>query len=348
MAPHKVGVIGAGMIGLSSAVNILENIPNLEVTIIADKFSPNTTGDGIPGLCMPYQVGTSQQVHQQKQWVEDSFRHFESILKTEDSYIAGVGLISGWQVQKTPVLEDPYWSKIVYNYRRVSTEEISRLFTTVKFGVFYTLFRIDMKTYLRWLMERFLNQGGKIINKHITDIKELSGCYDVAVNCTGTNARIVAGDKSVYPVRGQLLRVKAPWIKHLVFQLDGDEESPVQIMPCGDDIMLGGIVQRGNWNTEPDENDRKKILEGCCRLVPSLKHATIVNDWVGLRPGRPSVRLEKEIIQGRDTDLKVVHNYGHGGSGISFHWGCAQEATRLVGDFLGHKVNMKKVPVSKL
>ena len=38
-----------------------------------------------------------------------------------------------------------------------------------------------------------------------------------------------------------------------------------------------------------------------------------VNDWVGLRPGRHSVRLEKENIDG----ISVVHNYGHGGSGIT-------------------------------
>ena len=35
---------------------------------------------------------------------------------------------------------------------------------------------------------------------------------------------------------------------------------------------------------------------------------------VGLRPGRPSVRLERERVQG---GLQLVHNYGHGGSGIT-------------------------------
>jgi D-amino-acid oxidase len=38
-----------------------------------------------------------------------------------------------------------------------------------------------------------------------------------------------------------------------------------------------------------------------------------------LRPGRPSVRLEAEWI----GDSLVVHNYGHGGAGVTLSWGCA-------------------------
>ena len=38
-----------------------------------------------------------------------------------------------------------------------------------------------------------------------------------------------------------------------------------------------------------------------------------MRDWVGLRPFRPSVRLEREMLGVQS----VVHNYGHGGSGIT-------------------------------
>lgn len=47
----------------------------------------------------------------------------------------------------------------------------------------------------------------------------------------------------------------------------------------------------------------------------------------GLRPFRDSsYRLEPEIVSGKF----VVHNYGHGGAGITMSWGCAQEVVDLV------------------
>ena len=62
--------------------------------------------------------------------------------------------------------------------------------------------------------------------------------------------------------------------------------------------------------------------------------AKFVREWVGLRPGRKSVRLEKEIIALKGRSLRVVHNYGHGGAGLTLAWGCAGHAVRLASEFL--------------
>ena len=53
----------------------------------------------------------------------------------------------------------------------------------------------------------------------------------------------------------------------------------------------------------------------------------MIEERVGLRPGRPEVRLETDTVpDGRP----VVHNYGHGGSGYILSWGCAHEVADLV------------------
>jgi D-amino-acid oxidase len=47
---------------------------------------------------------------------------------------------------------------------------------------------------------------------------------------------------------------------------------------------------------------------------------------VGLRPARPGDRLELDAIGG----TAVVHNYGHGGAGVTLSWGCAEAVRDLV------------------
>ena len=54
----QIAVIGAGVIGLSCAVKIIECFKdNVEIRIFSEKFSPNTTGDGSAGLWGPYKSG---------------------------------------------------------------------------------------------------------------------------------------------------------------------------------------------------------------------------------------------------------------------------------------------------
>ncbi len=64
-----------------------------------------------------------------------------------------------------------------------------------------------------------------------------------------------------------------------------------------------------------------------CRLPPvEVDDHRVVRTVVGLRPYRPSgfvVRAEK-----LDETL-VIHNYGHGGAGISLSWGTAQLALQM-------------------
>lgn len=56
----KIAIIGAGVAGLSCAVKIAEYTKNndkIDVCLLSEKFSPNTTGDGSAGLWSPYLIG---------------------------------------------------------------------------------------------------------------------------------------------------------------------------------------------------------------------------------------------------------------------------------------------------
>ena len=58
-----------------------------------------------------------------------------------------------------------------------------------------------------------------------------------------------------------------------------------------DSIILGGTHQKFDFNTSIDPIDTKFIHDGCLRMVPTLKNAEILSEWVGLRPGRNTLRL---------------------------------------------------------
>ena len=46
----NIAVIGAGVIGLSAAVSVQQNVQNAKVTLIADMFNERTTSWGAGGL----------------------------------------------------------------------------------------------------------------------------------------------------------------------------------------------------------------------------------------------------------------------------------------------------------
>lgn len=98
-------------------------------------------------------------------------------------------------------------------------------------------------------------------------------------------------------------------------------------------MILGGTHQYHNNNLEVSEDDHQFIMDGCQQLIPGMKHAPLLKRWVGLRPGRSSIRLETELqANGRG----IVHNYGHGGSGVTLCWGCATSVVGQVRHLLGN------------
>jgi D-amino-acid oxidase len=66
-----------------------------------------------------------------------------------------------------------------------------------------------------------------------------------------------------------------------------------------------------------------EILRRGVALEERLSGVQVLEDKVGLRPGRPTMRLEGELLSG---DGLCIHNYGHGGAGVTLSWGCAEEA----------------------
>ncbi|XP_052090365.1 D-amino-acid oxidase-like [Mytilus californianus] len=326
MNRRKVCVIGAGVIGLSSAVRIQDKIPSIDITIIADTFSPYTTSDGSAGFWEPHLVNPDQSEELRK-WGQETFDYLLDLVQSQEAGKLGAQLVSGYDFSIEHHDQDPFWKDQVIAYRRLEQKE-RRFHPKNKGGIFYSSIMIDVKSYLPWLMEKFKSRGGKVQFGTISSVNEISDKFDLIINCVGVRAYQLLNDQNVKPIRGQIIKVIAPWIKHFYVDFDGAEGTERYILPGRDYVILGGTGQEGNWSTDINQKDKNRIWESCVNLVPSLKNAQKIGDWVGLRPGRTKVRLELDEQRG-SSGCMVIHNYGHSGAGVTLHWGCAGNVAEL-------------------
>ena len=136
-------------------------------------------------------------------------------------------------------------------------------------------------------------------------------------------ARELCDDEEVIPARGQILFIEQdPGVGHF----DQQPETLTYTIPRSDVTVLGGTAQVGDWSLEHRPEDDDLILSKVEALWPDLDRSKIIGGNVGLRPSRSEIRLELEEIEGR----LVVHNYGHGGAGVTLSWGCAEDVVSLI------------------
>ena len=94
-------------------------------------------------------------------------------------------------------------------------------------------------------MKQFESNGGKVVLRKVDKISELSS-YTVVVNCAGLGASQLVEDESVEPLRGQVMRVRAPWVKRMVLD---DRDDGNYVIPNTDTVVVGGTHQLDDWDT---------------------------------------------------------------------------------------------------
>ncbi|XP_011180438.2 D-aspartate oxidase-like [Zeugodacus cucurbitae] len=342
----RIAVIGGGVNGISSAVQILEYLKSTgspaDVTVLSEAFSPNTTGDGSAGLWGPFLLsGTpTARVHR---WSKHMHDFLAQIWLSEDAGEAGVCLLPCLGLTTTNMDTDVFWKDIVYGCRRLTQKQLDQLNVgrAKKYteGIHYITYTSEPAKLLPYLMKRFQANGGKIVQQKITNLEEFitNSEYEVIINCTGLGSRECVKDNGMFPIRGQVSRVKANWL-YYAFMDESDDGN--YIIPNYESVVLGGTHQKNDYNTKVCPNDKAFIVNGCRDMLPSLENAQHLSDWVGLRPGRDALRLEAE----KGGKKIIIHNYGHGGAGVTLAWGCAKEVLEL----LKHELEARNFVKSKL
>lgn len=311
----QILVLGAGISGLSSAILLMKK--GFEVAIWAKDLPPNTTSNKAGAIWYPYLSYPQNKV---VPWARATFDYIRKEIINDPT--------SGCLYKKTMEIfdepqDDPWW-KDGYpdEIERPMKDELPKGYVD---GYRFKSIVIDTSFYMEYLLTAFKRLGGKINQKEVMSIHEPLHKYDVIVNCTGLGSRKLFNDSKIYPVRGQIVRVKAIDFDEALIDDEGPN-SPALIIPRTNDIILGGTAQVNSWNTEIDHKDTEMILNRIKNIAPNLNNVEIIGVSVGLRPVRETVRLESEKF-GKKT---IIHNYGHGGSGFTLSWGCAQEVVDII------------------
>jgi D-amino-acid oxidase len=306
-------VLGGGVSGLSCAIRLRE--AGHAVQLWARELTPHTTSDVAAAIWYPYLASPKERVLKWGQRTHEVLRTLAGRPET------GVQMVRGTEVFTAPV-QDPWWASSVPGFRRATPGELPPGYTE---GYAFEVPVIEMPRYLPFLQERLRALGGRLHQREVRSLDEAWSAAPTVVNCTGLGARSLVGDEALVPIRGEVLRVSPSPTDHFFID-ESETRGMAYIIPRATDCILGGTAAVGVDSLTPSPSEAEGILARCRRLLPEGTRLHAVEHKVGLRPGRPSVRLEAE----RRAERQVVHNYGHGGAGVTLSWGCAEEVRALV------------------
>jgi D-amino-acid oxidase len=313
MSSADAVVVGAGVVGLTTAISLTE--AGLSTRIVTAAPPRETTSVAAGAIWGPVRCGPPDRTHK---WASTGLAVLSELASEPKTAIRQV---SGMEVAAGPATP-PEWLNLVPDLRLLEPDELPDGFSS---GWCYTAPVVTMPLYLDYLRSRYEASGGTIEVAPVTSLANADA--QIVVNCSGIGARDLVPDPAVFPVRGQVVVVENPGIDEFYIDhtLHGDDY--VYMFPHGDTVLLGGTAQEGDWDLLPREDIAGRILRDCTAVQPRLRGARIVTERVGLRPWRREVRLESEPLPGGRT---LWHNYGHGGAGVTLAWGCAREITEGV------------------
>ncbi|KAJ3992206.1 D-amino-acid oxidase [Lentinula boryana] len=274
-----VVVLGAGVIGLTTAISILESSSksNYVVTILASHL-PN---DPKSIVYTSHWAGAHHLAIDQ-----ETFRTLWDL--SAQGSDAEKCLMRIEQVEyyheEIPVDKDSGQAR----------HHLSWYPDDIRSGVSFNTLTIDTPVYLRYLHQRFVDKGGIVLRGRVDDIRDLKELQrllhelqptasdvqiDALINCTGLGSRTLLGveDDAVYPLRGQTVLLRAPWIKFgrtiSSKGKEGKDDLWTYIIPRrSGDVIVGGIKTPNDSFPTPRPETTIDILRRSLRLCPELLH----------------------------------------------------------------------------
>ncbi|POY74377.1 hypothetical protein BMF94_2571 [Rhodotorula taiwanensis] len=359
--PRHAVVVGAGVIGLSTAIRLLE--AGYRVDLVArdlpgDPLSIEFTSPWAGAHHVSVANGADMRLHQ---FDARTFKVMSDLIRSDPDVPLFFAKQTEYREEPEPT-EGPgqhagqlaLMSRYHPNFRWLAPGELP---TGIACGAEFTCILIHTPDYLAYLVGRVKHLGGRIHRcgalaslAAALEVDPSLSSADLVINCTGLGARTLVPDAKVFPTRGQLVIVEAPWISQGITRLGPAREGQPRVYdytiprPKTGHVVLGGCAEQNNWDPNPRADMTRRIKERCLALQPELlppdkrtggtiDDLRVVREAVGLRPTREGgIRLEVELLRtAAGREIPLVHNYGHGGYGFQSSWASAEAAVELAG-----------------
>lgn len=338
---RRINVLGAGVVGLSCACELARDH---DVVLIAEKFGVETASASATAIWHLYLVPETVQV---LAWAERTLSRLLELGRSCSE--AGVSLIEGVELFRRGEQALPTWAHLPPTFEFLTPHEVctyNRLDRSVAshadimelerhpvlWGYRLQAPVVSMDTYLPWLetVAHSRNVGSK--KTRVNHLAQAADDCDALINCSGLGARELANDGSFVPYKGQYFILKAS--ESAPISYIGDDDHPrgmSYVIPRAGEVLLGGTAEANSESLDLtlqwDELIRRASL-----YVPWLRDQKATDQSrppvVCIRPARrDGVRVELDFDS---CKIPVVHNYGHGGSGFSLSWGCAESVSTLL------------------
>lgn len=313
----EVVVIGAGVIGLSTALALEE--AGHHVRILAAETGDAIVSSVAGAVWYPFKVGPIDKV---PKWAGITRDWLLTLAKTTPQ--AGVDILT--RVELADDDRRPWWADAAPDLAIVRDYFGQPFPRGAKLAWKFSAPRAEPRHFLPWLQSQL---NAKVETATVTSLEQTltDQRADYLINCTGLKARALTGDRELVGVFGQVVVTEPGELDlNLCIGDERDERAMFYTIPRRNEVVVGGCAEPSP-DTRPlttSELLTRAILDRAAGL--RLKPGRIIRERAGLRPYRPAVRLEAD-----QANSRIIHNYGHGGAGYTLCRGCAQAVAAMIG-----------------
>jgi len=270
---HKIAVLGAGVIGLATAYDLLDQ--GYDVTIYAAAWSPCLTSNVAAGIWTPLHLPMNASKEQQDLYARLHQVSEQRLLKSigDQPEFAGVHLVPAYTFNAKGAHQS--------RYARSSREE--EVIVCFDHGFVQKARRsyapsMEGSLFVEDLYAKVQAKGATCISRHFTSLDDVLALEEsVIINCTSLGSRELFGDQEMVPVRGHLVYFKPQETfdvflcqavpAHYQSFLSDDSRAFFMVYPWSDRLILGGTYEYGQEELTVDPDVIEQILKNAERFL---------------------------------------------------------------------------------